>query len=493
MKKLKFSFINLGCNKNLVDTQFLLGNIFSIAWNNPNYEIDYITDPYDNEVEFVFLNTCGFISSGRYEMFEEIDKLINAWKKIYLLGCALQYFEQVVDHTKKWNVILNETKWSEEYINDSLDSSAIASEWHKRNKIIHNPNIHAISRTDWNSISAEQILTWFDSKKFWESPIFNWVRAYTNIDYWFEYLKIAEWCNNHCTFCIIPKIRWKQKSLPIEDVVKQAQELVYNWAKEIILLAQDTNRYGVDLYGKSMLFELLEELEKIDWDFMYRILYLYPDILTLKHLEKLKNLKKFIPYFDIPLQHINPEILKRMRRFYDKNHILNLLDFIDKNFKERFIRTNIIVWFPWETEKEFDELCEFLKSYHFDNVALFEYHDEPLAESSKLDQKVDESEIHRRFEILKWIVNKSPLNPLFEKEGTYPTDTPSFSKRGPGGDLIWFIMDFEWDENNPTIIVRPRLHAPEIDKYDQIKLKNITWVFSDDENLDIWSKIQYKK
>ena len=454
MKNLKFSFINLGCNKNLVDTQFLLWNIFSIAWNNPNYEIDYINDPYDDEVEFVFLNTCGFISSGREEMFEEIDKLLNVWKKIYLLGCALQYFET------------NLTLWV-------VGTQSEQKQW---NVIVKNPNIHKISRSDWNKISVWQILTWFDSEIFWESPIFNWIRAYTNIDYWFEYLKIAEWCNNHCTFCIIPKIRWKQKSLPIEDIVKQAQELVNSWAKEIILLAQDTNRYWLDLYGKSMLFELLEELEKIDGNFMYRILYLYPDILTLKHLEKLTKLKKFIPYFDIPLQHINPEILKRMWRFYDKNHILKLLNFIDKNFKEKFVRTNIIVWFPWEAEKEFGELCDFLKNYRFDNIALFEYHDEPLAESSKLDWKVNGKEIHSRFEILKWIINNGELKINNEK-----------------WNEIWFVMWFEWDEKDPTIIVRPWLHAPEIDEYDEIKLKNIKWIFSDDENLDIWSKILYKK
>ena len=458
MKKLSFSFINLGCNKNLVDTQFLLGNIFSIAWNNPNYEVDYINDPYDDEVEYVFLNTCGFISSGRYEMFEEIDKLLNAGKKIYLLGCALQYFES--------NLLNN------------MDCEA-GIEWQKRNEIVKNPEIHFLSRSDWNNISVEQILAWFDSKKFWESPIFNGIRAYTNIDYGFEYLKIAEWCNNHCTFCIIPKIRWKQKSLPIEDVVKQAEELVNSWVKEIILLAQDTNRYWLDLYGKSMLFELLERLEEIAWDFVYRVLYLYPDILTLKHLEKLKKLKKFVPYFDIPLQHINPEILKRMWRFYDKNHILKLLDFIDKNFQERFVRTNIIVWFPWETEKEFDELCDFLKSYHFDNVALFEYHDEPLAESSKLDWKVDGKEIHRRFKTLQWIINNE--------------EWIMFTKKWKKTENIWYIMWFEWDETDPVIIVRPWLHAPEIDEYDQIKLKNIKWNFSDTENLDIWCKIQYKK
>ena len=482
MKKLKFSFINLGCNKNLVDTQFLLWNIFSLAWNNPNYEVDYINDPYDDEVEYVFLNTCGFISSGREEMFEEINKLLNTWKKIYLLWCALQYFEKYASHTKggpsdksegvgfkAWKKIpptpLN--KGGETWVLNEIE------QW---KKIVKNQNIHMLSRSDWNNISVEQIFNWYDSKKFWESPIFNWIRAYTNIDYWFEYLKIAEWCNNHCTFCIIPKIRWKQKSLPIEDVVKQAEELVNNWTKEIILLAQDTNRYWLDLYGKSMLFELLEELEKIDWDFMYRILYLYPDILTLKHLEKLTKLKKFIPYFDIPLQHINPEILKRMWRYYDKNHILKLLDFIDKNFKGKFVRTNIIVWFPWETEKEFDELCDFLRNYRFDNVALFEYHDEPLAESSKLDWKVEGQEIHRRFEILKWIINNEEWR---MKKGKW--------------DKVWFVMWFEWNEKDPVIIVRPWLHAPEIDEYDEIKLKNIKWIFSDSENLDIWSKILYKK
>ena len=492
MKKFKFSFINLGCNKNLVDTQFLLWNIFSIAWNNPNYEVDYINDPYNDEVEYVFLNTCGFISSGREEMFEEIDNLLNAGKKIYLLGCALQYFENIV-LKDLWEDMSFRTEGEKSTSNNNRflpasrglsayrSSRSTPSKWQidleqsKRNKIVKNPNIHTLSRSDWNKVSVWQILTWFDSNKFWESPIFNWIRAYTNIDYWFEYLKIAEWCNNHCTFCIIPKIRGKQKSLPIEDVVKQAEELVNNWAKEIILLAQDTNRYWLDLYGKSMLFELLEELEKIDWDFMYRILYLYPDILTLKHLEKLTKLKKFIPYFDIPLQHINPEILKRMWRFYDKNHILKLLNFIDKNFKEKFVRTNIIVWFPWETGKEFDELCDFLKNYHFDNVALFEYHDEPIAESSKLDWKVDGKEIHRRFEVLKWIIEDIP-----QKKRKYE-------------DEVWFVMRFEWDEKNPTIIIRPWLHAPEIDEYDKIKLKNIEWIFSDDENLDIWSKILYKK
>lgn len=451
--KFNFSFINLGCNKNLVDTQFLLWNIFWLAGNNPNYEINYSTEPYDEDVKYVFLNTCGFISSARYEMFETINKLVNKDKVVYLLGCWLYYFQ-------------------------NLDKTEIdKKEMKERKKLLENKNIHLLSRDDWNEISVEKLIKWYDSKEFWESPIYKWMRAYTNAEYGFEYLKIAEWCNNQCSFCIIPKIRGKQKSLPIKVIVDEVKNMINTGIQEIILIAQDTNRYGIDLYGKSMLFELLEEIEKIEWDFMYRILYLYPDILTLNQLEKLKNFEKFIPYFDIPLQHISENILKNMGRFYDQKHIYKLLDFIDKNFETKFIRTNIIVWFPWETDEDFQELCNFVEWYNFDNIALFEYHDEPLADSSKLPNKVDEKIIHERFLKLKKIfdVRDARERPLQPRE------------------MIWFVSWFKWTEEDPIIIVRPWLHAPEIDSYDEIKLNQIEWVYWESEELDIGSKIQYSK
>jgi len=451
--KFNFSFINLGCSKNLVDTQFLLWNIFWLAGNNPNYEINYSTEPYDNSVKYVFLNTCGFISSGRYEMLETINKLINEDKVVYLLGCGLYYFQNL-DKTK-----INKKEMKE------------------RKKLLQNKNIHLLSWDDWNEISLERLVKWYDSKIFWESPIYKWIRAYTNAEYWFEYLKIAEWCNNNCSFCIIPKIRWKQKSLPIEEIIEEIENMLKVWIEEIILIAQDTNIYGIDLYGKSMLFELLEKIEKIDWNFMYRILYLYPDVLTLKQLEKLKEFEKFIPYFDIPLQHISTNVLKNMGRFYDQKHIYRLLDFIDKNFETKFVRTNIIVWFPWETQENFEELCSFVEDSNFDNVALFEYHDEPLAESSKLENKVDWKIIHERFSKLKKIleVRDARERPLQQKE------------------KIWFITWFKGTEENPTIIVRPWLHAPEIDSYDEIKLDQIKWAYSENWELDVGIKIEYKK
>lgn len=460
LKKFDFAFINLGCNKNLVDTQFLLGNIFGLANNNPNYDINYSTDPYDKDVKYVFLNTCGFISSGRYEMFETIEKLLREDKIIYLLWCGLYYFA-------------------------NLDNAKIDDEEKEIWKnILEHKNIHLISWDDWNNISIENLIKWYDSKWFGESPIYKWTKAYTNAEYKFEYLKIAEWCNNNCTFCIIPKIRGKQKSLPIEEIVQEVRNMIDAGIDEIILIAQDTNRYGIDLYGKSMLFELLEELEKIEWDWMYRILYLYPDILTLRQLEKLKNFKKFIPYFDIPLQHISENVLKNMGRFYDQKHIYKLLDFIDKNFETRFVRTNIIIWFPWETDENFQELCDFVNWYKFDNIALFEYHDEPLAESSKLKNKVDEKVIRKRFKKIKEILD------LRNGRACLPAKAGPFTTKK---DKLWYVMWFKWTPKTPIIIVRPRLHAPEIDSYDDIKLDNILEVYWDDEWIDIGSKILYKK
>jgi len=256
--------------------------------------------------------------------------------------------------------------------------------------------------------------------------------------------------------------------------VQEVQNMLNAGIEEIILIAQDTNRYGVDLYGKAMLFELLAELEKIEWDWMYRILYLYPDILTLRQLEKLKKFKKFIPYFDVPLQHISENILKNMWRFYDQKHIKNLLNFIEKNFETKFVRTNIIVWFPGETEENFQELCEFLEKTTFDNVAIFEYHDEVLADSSKLGNKVDESTIRKRFQKVKKILEAK--NVSIKNDNNF-----------------WYVMWFKWREKDPTIIVRPWLHAPEIDSYDEIKLGDILEIHWDDDWIDIGSKILYRR
>ena len=415
--------------------------IFDLGANNSNYEINYSIEPYDKNVDFVFLNTCGFISSGREEMINTMNNLLKKWKKVYLLGCWLQYFKSLTDK----NIISQ--------------------------NIQDKNNLFSISRSDFENITISNLIKWYNSPDFKDFKFTDSPRAYTNAEYKFEYLKIAEWCDNNCTFCIIPKLRWKQKSLSIENIIKEIHNMINAWIKEIILIAQDTTTYGRDIYGESKLFQLLDEIEKIKADFKYRLLYLYPDIITIKELKKLTKFTKFIPYFDIPLQHISSYILKRMWRFYNEEKIYELLDFIKKYFPISFIRTNFIIWFPGETDQDHKKLLEFIKRKYFDNIALFEYHDEPFATSSKLDSKVPDNIIRKRFTETRQLVNRQ----LLDRENNRKWK-----------EEVWYIMDFIDDE----ITVRPELHAPEIDPYDDIKVEQITWVFEDKE-LEIWDKIKY--
>ena len=444
-----FSFINLWCTKNLVDTQFLLGKILEKRSN----EFYYCVDPFSNEVELVFLNTCWFISSWREEMFATIKKLLRKKKKICLLWCAVQYFQKLGKENK---------------LND--DENKL------RKETIQNDNIYFLSRKEINWFKPALLKNRTKKRINYDFERPENSRAYTNIDLWYEYIKIAEWCNNQCSFCIIPKIRWKQSSLPIETIIAETKNLIKNWVKEIILIAQDSTRYGIDNYWKPMLLELLEQIDKIKWDFRYRVLYLYPDILTKKHLEKLTKLKKFIPYFDIPLQHSSPKILKSMWRFYNHEMTLELLNFIKNNFKEYYIRTNFIIWFPWETEEDFSLLLNFIEQDRFNNIALFEYHDEILAPSHKLPNKIEKKIIRERFKKAKELVNK-----LQNKRKKHE----HWTKKGIITD-IW--QDKKWNFN---LSVRPLLHCPEIDEEDEIKIDNITKSFEGD-TINTWNIIEYK-
>jgi len=473
---LDFSLINLWCTKNLVDSQYFLGRLFDMSLKTPEYQLNYFTDPFDKSAEIVFLNTCGFISSWRDEADDMVQNLLKAKKTVYLMWCAVQYYKKLV---KTW--------------------------WIK--------NIHYLSRGDLNNVNLKNIIQWYDSKTYGDFEFSSWPRVYTNIEQKFEYLKIAEWCDNRCTFCIIPAIRGKQQSLPIEKILNEAKQMIANGIQEIILIAQDTTRYGTDLYGKPQLLELLKKLDALKWDFTYRLLYLYPDIVTLNQVKELKKLKKFIPYFDIPLQHISSNVLKKMGRFfpqpqkeqvkrssfwwlrnagylrndnfkwneeiidfennsaYDEKYIIKFLDQIKKSFPIRFIRTNLIIGFPGETKDDFKKLLKFVDEMKFDNIALFEYHDEPLAASSKLPNKVDDHEIRTRFTKIRQFVNRQ----LLESEQTRKWRQE-----------IGYIMEmYTW-----TLVVRPRLHCPEIDSYDEISEKQIIWTFEKNE-LAVGDKILY--
>ncbi len=483
---INIAFVNLWCVKNLVDTQYLIWKIFSYDIRNKKHKLNFVSDPYDKNVDIIFVNTCWFLSSARQEMIETIQDLLQRTRaKIYVWGCGIRYSKSLRSPQKvREEVQKNSDKFFQIFSDRNL---------------LDFPRVYFLSWQDIDTISIDQLLRWYNSTDFWDFVFPKQkVRAYTNAIYKYEYLKIAEWCNNSCSFCIIPKIRWKQKSLPLEEILQEAENMIKSGIEEIILIAQDTTRYWIDLYWKPMLWKLLEELENMPYDFRYRILYLYPDIVSLKQLEKLKNFRKFIPYFDIPLQHISSAVLKSMGRFYDTNYIYKFLDFINTNWSEKFIRTNFIVGFPGETEEDFKQLIDFVKKWYFDNIAIFEYHDEPLAASSKLDWKLSGDVIRQRFQILKQVIDE-----ILEKK----------QKQRRWKEFVGYVMDIIYGKSDkafwenlkklfsnspnifsdfPRIIVRPYLHAPEIDFYDEVSLEQIEAIYGDKEYIDIGDKIIYK-
>ena len=450
MKKVHISMINLWCNKNLVDSQLFLWKLLSESGD----KIEYYSDPYEKNVEIVILNTCSFISSGREEMFQTVEKLLSKKKKVCIIWCGVQYFEKLL---KKNNV----SEWQ------------LEQELERREKILENENISYLSRNDLTLANLQNLTS--RSQTFDDFCRYSAPRLLTNFENRYEYLKIAEWCNNSCAFCIIPQIRWKLTSQPIKSVLTEAENLLKQWIEELIIVAQDTMRYGTDFSSKSQLLPLLHELDKLHYDFKYRILYLYPDILTLKQLEEFASLEKFIPYFDIPLQHISPKLLKLMGRFYDDKMIHTLLKWIRKLFPRAFIRTNIIIWFPGETDEDMELLQSFLDEDYFDNIALFEYHDEPLAPSSTFENKVPDEVVHYRFKTIRWQVDKL----LKARE-----------KRRRWKNQIGFVESIRGKKWQIFLSIRPEINCPEIDPVDDVKLENVIQCFDWNE-IEIGSMVEY--
>jgi len=337
-------FISLGCSKNLIDTEMFIG-----LFKKNGFEI--VND--EKEADVIVINTCGFITSAKEEAINTILEM-SKYKKsgnckyLIVIGCLVQRY-------------LKDLKKSLPEVDLLLPISDYENAWENIDKLL-------------NSRGNCRTLEYFDRV----------ITTGNNT----AYLKIAEGCSNNCTYCAIPKIRGKFVSRPFEDIIKEAEMLVEKGIKEIIVIAQDTTKYGIDLYGKHRLAELLQQISSIKNLKWVRFLYAYPESLTDELIETVKNNPKICNYFDIPIQHVSNKILKLMNRKSKKQDIIALINKIRKKIPDAIIRTSIIVGFPGETDEDFIELLDFIQNEKLDKVGVFKYSKEDGTPAEKLPNQI---------------------------------------------------------------------------------------------------------
>ena len=352
MSKFKVGMVSLGCDKNRVDSELILGSI------NKFYEIT--NNPKDAEI--IIINTCGFIESAKQESIDTIlemaeYKKTHKCKMIIATGCLTQrYGDELLELIPEIDILMG--------VNDYMKLHKLIVDFIKTEQ-----RVSSTTYKDEGVNEGERILT---------------TNSHT------AYLRIAEGCNNFCTYCIIPKIRGKFRSRSKESILAEANSLVNQGVKEIILIAQDLTNYGEDLYGKNQLHVLVNELSEIEGLEWIRLLYCYPEEITDELIEVIANNPKVMKYLDLPIQHISNNILKMMARKTNKETIIDKIDLLREKVPGITLRTSLIVGFPGETEEDFNELCSFLKDYKLDNVGVFTYSQEEVTAAAKLPNQIDE-------------------------------------------------------------------------------------------------------
>lgn len=356
---MKVGFVSLGCSKNLIDTEMAIG-----LFKRNNFEI--VNDV--EKAEIIIINTCGFIESAKQEAINTILEMAEYKEKgtckyLVVMGCLVQryrkelqkalpevdLFIEINDYTNYWNKILEllDEKEKPDTINNLCYMDRVISTGNKT-----------------------------------------------------AYLKIAEGCSNRCTYCAIPYIRGPYVSRPMEEVLEEAKKLATAGIKELIVIAQDTTRYGEDLYGESKLSDLLNELCKIDGFEWIRFLYAYPESITDELIQTVKNNPKICNYFDIPIQHISDSVLRRMNRRTTGKQIEELINKIKKQIPDVILRTSLIVGFPGETEEDFNKLYEFVKKGYFDKLGVFTYSKEDGTPAARLKEQIHPATKKKRYNLI---------------------------------------------------------------------------------------------
>ena len=377
-------FVSLGCDKNLVDTEVMLG----LLAKHGHQMVDS-----EEMADVIVINTCCFIHDAKEESIQTILEMAEYKKEgtckvLIVTGCLAQrYKQEILDEIEEVDAVLGTTSYDKivEAINEAMEG----------HRSLQMEDIDVLPEVD-----SQRLVTTGGH---------------------FAYLKIAEGCDKHCTYCIIPKIRGNFRSVPMERLLKEAQSLVEQGVKELILVAQETTLYGKDLYGEKSLPRLLKELCKISGLYWIRILYCYPEEITDELIQVIKEEDKICNYLDLPIQHASNDILKRMGRRTSKEQLVEIVGKLRREIPDIAIRTTLITGFPGETQEQHEELMEFVDEMEFDRLGVFTYspeEDTPAAtfadqieESVKEDRQADLMELQQEiaFELAEEMIGKEVL------------------------------------------------------------------------------------
>lgn len=361
---MKILFISLGCDKNLVDTEKMLGLLAKRGWE--------MTDD-ESQADVIIINSCCFIQDAKEESIQNIldmaeYKKTGSLKALIVTGCLAQrYRQEIIDEIPEVDAVLGTSSYDKivEAVEEALAGNG------------------AVIMSDLEAL-----------------PEVKEDRLITTGGH-FAYLKIAEGCDKHCTYCIIPKIRGNFRSVPMEQLIKEAQYLAEQGVKELILVAQETTLYGKDLYGEKSLHKLLKELCKIDGIRWIRVLYCYPEEITDELIEVMKTEPKICHYLDLPIQHASDAILKRMGRRTSKQELIDIIGKLRREIPDICLRTTLITGFPGETQEQHEELMQFVDEMEFDRLGVFTYSAEEDTPAATMEGQIDEEvKLDRQAELM---------------------------------------------------------------------------------------------
>ena len=356
---MKILFISLGCDKNLVDTEVMLGMLASRGYEMTNDE---------QEADIIVINTCCFIHDAKEESIQNILEMADLkktgrLKALIVTGCLAQrYKEEIIQEIPEVDAVLGTTSYEE--IAHVIDGVLSDSPMERGDVRLTMKDVDYLPVTDTH-------------------------RMVTTGGH-FAYLKIAEGCDKHCTYCIIPKVRGNYRSVPMERLIKEAQELADQGVKELILVAQETTVYGQDIYGEKSLHKLLKELCQIKGIRWIRLLYCYPEEIDDNLIQVMKEEPKICHYLDLPIQHASDAILKKMGRRTSKQQLIDTITKLRKEIPDIALRTTLITGFPGETQEQHEEVMEFVDEMEFERLGVFTYSPEEDTPAATMSDQIDE-------------------------------------------------------------------------------------------------------